>query len=384
VTGDRSVWGEVAPYLHAAPLEPHQDERYELPTVSSLEETVYQHCLRAVDNAFRFGAHGLPLMGTGDWNDGMNKIGAEGAGESVWMAWFLAVVLRRMIPWVEEYGGDRDRAAAYRTEIKRLLAAVEEHCWDGAWYRRAYFDDGTPLGSRVNDECRIDSLSQTWSVIAGGDRERSALAMQSVEEFLIRRDNRVILLLDPPFDKTELDPGYIKGYLPGIRENGGQYTHAALWVIQAFAMLGQGSKAAALYDLINPILHAADGRASTYRVEPFVVVADVYGRDPHLGRGGWTWYTGSASWMYRVAVESILGLDVRGDALRIEPCIPKEWPHFQLALRRGATTWNARVDNPNHVERGVVEVVVDGKRMEDRVIRLADDQKSHEVRIVLG
>jgi cyclic beta-1,2-glucan synthetase len=383
-TGDVAILDEEVPYLISPLLEPHEDERYERPEVSSTIENLYSHCLRAIDHGFRFGPHGLPLMGAGDWNDGMNKVGAHGRGESVWMAWFLIEVLREFLPLMRARGDD-ERAAAYDKQCAVLRQAIDQHAWDGAWYRRAFFDDGTPLGSAQNDECRIDSLAQSWSVIVGGNNERSQMAMNQLDHHLIRRNDRLILLLDPPFDQTPLDPGYIKGYLPGIRENGGQYTHAAIWVVWATTFQKNGHKALELFDLINPVLHSCTPhRLGVYRTEPYVIAADVYGRPPHTGRGGWTWYTGSASWMYRVAVERILGLQLRGDRLTFDPCIPSDWPSFDISFRRGNTTWRIRVSNPSAVEHGVKRVTVDGQRMPSNEFALTDDGRDHAVEIELG
>jgi cyclic beta-1,2-glucan synthetase len=322
-------------------------------------------------------------MGCGDWNDGMNKVGAGGKGESVWLAWFLRVVLQRFIPFVEARG-DAQRATMYRAEADRLLQAVEENAWDGEWYRRAYFDDGTPLGSRGNDECQIDSLAQSWSVIAGGDAQRSRTAVRSAEVRLVRPHDRLVQVLDPPFDETSLEPGYIKGYPPGIRENGGQYTHAALWLVQALTLQGRGTKAAEVFDLLNPILSATTARVSTYRVEPYVVAADVYSESPHVGRGGWTWYTGSASWMYRVALESILGLQFHGNRLLLAPCISSNWNEYQVRFRRGATIWTLQVSNPEGAEHGIKQVRVDGRQIDRCAVELVDDAAQHVIEVTLG
>jgi cyclic beta-1,2-glucan synthetase len=382
-TGDVDVLDERVPYLHSLPLEPHEHERYEMPAVAALAEDLFGHCLRAIDHGFRFGAHGLPLMGGGDWNDGMNRVGVDGHGESVWLGWFLIAVLERFIPLVEGRG-DANRAAAYRDQAQRLLQAIEREAWDGAWYRRAFFDDGTPLGSRANDECQIDSLAQSWSVIAGGDVERSAIAMRSAEKHLVRADDRLVLLLAPPFDKTPLDPGYIKGYPPGIRENGGQYTHAAMWMIEALTRQGRGSRAVELFDLLNPILAATAPRGDEiYRAEPYVVAADVYSTPPHVGRGGWTWYTGSAAWMYRVAIESILGIGLRGDRLAVSPCIPAGWSEYEVVLRRAETTWRIRVLNPRGIERGCATMTVDGEVVVGDSFPLVEDDADHRIEVVL-
>ncbi len=333
-------------------------------------------------------------MGTGDWNDGMNKVGVEGKGESVWNGWFLLTCLRHFAE-VAESRGDTTWANTCREQAERLRGAIEENAWDGAWYRRAYFDDGTPLGSKENDECRIDSIAQSWAVLSappfpphfwgrGGERARQAMA--AVDEQLVRRDEGGrILLFTPAFDKGKLHPGYVKGYVPGIRENGGQYTHAATWVVQAAAVLGQGGRAKEYFDLLSPVRHTATPeKVARYRVEPYVVVADIYGEPPHTGRGGWTWYTGSGSWLYRVAVESILGFRRQGDRLIVDPSIPKDWKSFTITYRHGSTTYRITVENPRGVEHGVSEVAVDGQKRESKDIALADDGKTHEVRVVLG
>jgi cyclic beta-1,2-glucan synthetase len=384
-TGDRSVLDEPLPFLRAPLLRPRHDEEYGLPEVTEEAAPLYQHCLKAIENGFHYGAHGLPLMGIGDWNDGMNKVGAGGKGESVWDAWFQIVVLRRFAD-IAEGRGEADRAADYRQRADRLRAATEENAWDGTWYRRAYFDDGTPLGSAQNDECRIDSLAQTWAVLSkAADTERARKAMAAVNEMLVRPAEGLVLLFTPPFDRGSLQPGYVKGYVPGIRENGGQYTHAATWVVEATALLGQGSRAAALFNLLNPVNHAATAEAAAkYKVEPYVVAADVYGVPPHVGRGGWTWYTGSAGWLYRAGLEAILGFRLEGDRLRIEPCIPASWPGYEIAYRRGSATYRIRVDNPHGAERGVASVTLDGQPCADGTIPLADDGLTHEVVVTLG
>jgi cyclic beta-1,2-glucan synthetase len=383
VTDDTEILKQRIPYLQSLPLEPHEEERYELPEVSSVVEDLYAHCVRAIDHGFRFGDHDLPLMGCGDWNDGMNKVGADGKGESVWLAWFLRVVLQRFIPFVEERG-DSQRAALYRAEAERLLQAVEEHAWDGKWYRRAYFGDGTPLGSQQNDECQIDSLAQSWSVIAEGDPSRSRIAMRAAEERLVKPDDRLVQLLDPPFDNSKLEPGYIKGYPPGIRENGGQYTHAALWFVQALTLEGKGTKAMEVFSLLNPIQNASTDRVENYRVEPYVVAADVYSMAPHVGRGGWTWYTGSSGWMYRMAIECILGLRLHGNRLTLAPCISSKWRGCDIRIRRGASTWTVRILNPEGVEYGIKEVRLDNRQIDRCDVNLHDDLSDHSIEVTLG
>jgi cyclic beta-1,2-glucan synthetase len=385
VTGDDAVLDEPVPYLRAPLLQPGQDEEYGLPEQSGESGTLFDHCARALEHGLRFGPHGLPLMGTGDWNDGMNRVGAGGRGESVWDGWFLLTCLRRFAD-LAEARGEAARAASWREQAERLRAAIEEHAWDGAWYIRAYFDDGTPLGSAANDECRIDSLAQSWAVLSGAaDPERARRAMAAVDKYLVRRADRLILLFTPPFDRGALQPGYIKGYVPGIRENGGQYTHAAAWVVQAAARLGQGGLAAELFALLNPVRHADTPEGvARYRVEPYVVAGDVYGAPPHTGRGGWSWYTGSAAWLYRAAVESILGLTVSGARLHLDPRIPAAWPGYEIIFRYGSSTYRIAVDNPHGVEHGVETGSLDGAAVAGGAVDLADDGRTHTVRVRLG
>jgi cyclic beta-1,2-glucan synthetase len=300
----------------------------------------------------------------------------------VWLAWFLVTTLRAFARHAEARG-DKDVAHDFRHRADGYAAAVEAHGWDGAWYRRAYFDDGTPLGSAGNDECRIDSIAQSWSVISrAGDPERQARAMASLEEHLVREDARLLMLLTPPFDQTPKDPGYIKGYLPGVRENGAQYTHAALWAVLATALRGDGDRAFELYQMINPLTHSRTPEdVATYQVEPYVVAADVYTAEGHLGRGGWTWYTGSASWMYRVGLEAILGFVKRGDALFIEPCVPVAWPEFSIAYRYGRSVYTITVQRSSGMESAADEVTLDGVALQGRGIPLVDDGAMHDVQV---
>jgi cyclic beta-1,2-glucan synthetase len=384
VTGDVSVLDESAPYLTMRALKADEHEIYDLPEVSELSEPVYAHCIRALRKASTSGAHGLPLMGIGDWNDGMNRVGVDGRGESVWLAWFLAATLRGFASHAEARG-DNEVATEFRTKSDSYVQAVEESGWDGEWYRRAYYDDGAPLGSRESDECKIDSIAQSWSVISGaGNPERSRQAMRSLNEHLVREDARLIMLLTPPFDKGTHDPGYIQGYLPGVRENGAQYTHAALWTVLATARMGDGDRAMELYQMINPITHATTPDAvATYKVEPYVVAADVYTAEGHLGRGGWTWYTGSASWLYRVALEAILGFTKRGNQLEIKPCIPSSWEGFSIEYRHEDSVYEISVRNPDRVQHGVASVTVDGAEV-DGAIPLAADGQRHQIVVTLG
>ena len=387
VTGDAAVLDEVVPFLGGPMLATGQEESYFQPSVSPEQGTLFEHCARALDRALGVGAHGLPLMGTGDWNDGMNRVGREGRGESVWLGWFLHATLREFAPLAESRG-ERARAAAWREHADALKVSLETQAWDGDWYCRAYFDDGSPLGSAKSEECRIDSIAQSWGVISGAAAApRATRAMAAVEEHLIRRDEGLMMLLAPPFDHAALDPGYIKGYPPGIRENGGQYTHAALWTAIAFATLGEGDKAHGLFSLLNPINHASTrAQADRYKVEPYVVAADVYAERAHVGRGGWTWYTGSAGWMYRVGLEWLLGFRVRGDLLHLDPCIPCGWPRFEIAFRYGTARYELTVENLRGVSRGVSSVEVDGAAPASGLgpLRLIDDGATHSVRVVLG
>ena len=384
-TGDVALLNEVVPFITAPVLREDQEEDLNSPAVSAETGTVYEHCLRALKHGFRLGAHGLPLMGTGDWNDGMNKVGAEGKGESVWNGWFFVIVLGAFAELADQRGQGAD-ATWCRDRAAGLRQAMEANAWDGAWYRRAYFDDGTPLGSAQNDECQIDALPQTWAVISGAaDPARARLAMDAVQERLVNVNEKLIHLFDPPFDKGVLQPGYIKGYVPGIRENGGQYTHAATWVVLATALQGHGDRAMELWNLINPISHATTARAvQHYKVEPYVVAADVYGVVPHTGRGGWTWYTGSAGWLYRVAIEAMLGFHLRGDTLRFAPCIPRNWPKFELRYRHRSTTYRIVVDNSAGTGRGVRSVELDGQSVPNDSVPLGDDGKTHDVLVRLG
>ena len=386
-TGDATVLDEVVSFLEGPTLATGQEESYFQPGVSSEQGTLFEHCARALDRALAVGAHGLPLMGTGDWNDGMNRVGREGRGESVWLGWFLHTTLGEFAR-VAEDRGDQARAAPWREHAAALKVSLEAQAWDGNWYRRAYFDDGTPVGSIANEECRIDSIAQSWGVISGAaEPARAARAMAAVEEILIRRDEGLMVLLAPPFDHAALDPGYIKGYPPGIRENGGQYTHAALWSVIAFATLGEGDKAYGLFSLLNPINHAnTRANAERYKVEPYVVAADVYAERAHVGRGGWTWYTGSAGWMYRAGLEWLLGFRLRGEFLHLDPCIPRGWPGFQITFRYRSARYKLAVENPRGVSRGVSSVEVDGTPLASGggPLRLTDDGATHKVRVVLG
>jgi cyclic beta-1,2-glucan synthetase len=380
-TADTGVLDEPVHFLEGRPVGPEDDSYYDLPGRSAEAGSLYEHCVRAVTHGLRFGARGLPLMGSGDWNDGMNLVGMGGKGESVWLGFFLCEVLRQFSALARARG---DAAFAKRCESEgdRLRQSLEQHAWDGEWYRRAYFDDGTPLGSASGVECRIDSLSQSWAVLSGaGDAQRARTAMQAVDERLVRREDALVQLLDPPFDKSNLDPGYIRGYVPGVRENGGQYTHGAIWAAMAFAALGDAGRAWELTAMINPVNHAASAQAiATYKVEPYVMAADVYALAPHTGRGGWSWYTGSAGWMYRLIVESLLGLRLEGDMLRLAPCLPADWQTFKIHYRYRETVYHIVVSQTD----GEMRVTLDGVERHDGAIPLVDDRREHFVEVSVG
>ena len=383
-THDIAVLNEVVTYVEGRPINLDEESYYDLPTRSSQRESLYRHCVRSLQRGLELlGERGLPLIGSGDWNDGMNRVGAGGRGESVWLGFFLFDVLTRFSA-VARTRGDAVFADHCLGAAEQLRANLELHAWDGAWYRRAWFDDGTPLGSTASAECTIDSIAQSWSVLSGaGDPQRARKAMASLDQHLVRRDAGLIQLLDPPFDKLPEDPGYIRGYVPGVRENGGQYTHAAIWATMAFAELGDRERAWELLRLINPVNHALDASAvETYKVEPYVAAADVYAVAPHIGRGGWTWYTGSAGWMYRLIIESLLGLRLEGDVLRLAPCIPADWPGYVVRYRYRDTVYRIQVQQIAAGE-GDRQLSLDGVAQEIFSIPLRDDREQHQVEVRL-
>ncbi len=384
-TGDIGVLEERVNFVMGRPLRPEEEAYYDLPAQSEESGTLYEHCVRAIRSSLQFGRHGLPLMGTGDWNDAMNLVGYRKLGESIWMAFFLFDVLTKF----EEIAlmrGDETFAGQCRSESSNLRRKIEESGWDGHWYLRAYFDNGVALGSAASEECQIDSIPQSWSVLSGAaDPERSTEAMEEVDRLLVDRDASLIKLLEPPFDKSDSDPGYIKGYIPGVRENGGQYTHAAIWAIMAFAAMGDSSRAWELLSIINPINHGSTPEeVAVYRTEPYVVAADVYALPPHTGRGGWTWYTGAAGWMYRLIVESLLGLRLDVDKLSFSPCLPDDWKSFRLHYRYRETFYHITVTRGVEMGSDVVSVTVDGQVQSDKTVHLVDDQREHFVEISLG
>ncbi len=382
---DTGVLDEQIPFLQGRSLRPDEEAYYDLPSRSEESATLYEHCVRAIERGFKFGAHGLPLIGCGDWNDGMNMVGKEGRGESVWLAFFLYDVLTKFSA-LARTRNDTVFAERCLVQARQLQQNIELHAWDGAWYRRAYFDNGEPLGSASNPECQIDSLPQSWSVISGaGEAARARAAMESVDERLVRRDAGLIQLFDPPFDRSPLNPGYIKGYIPGVRENGGQYTHGAIWTAMAFALLGENDRAWELFNLLNPVNHGATaGQIATYKVEPYVVAADVYGVAPHVGRGGWTWYTGSAGWMYRLLVETLLGVNREGDQLRLAPRLPMAWPSCKIHYRYHQTVYHISVSRLAHDSGATPSLLLDGKEISGSTIPLRDDRHEHTVEMSIA
>jgi len=383
-TGDLGVFDELVPFLKAPALAAGEIEAYGSPSVSAEADTLFEHCIRAIEHGMTAGAHGLPLFGSGDWNDGMNRVGIAGRGESTWLGFFLHSVLTDFAGVCDGHE-NRPRAARYR-DVAQRLASQLELTWDGEWYRRGYYDDGTILGSAQNDECKIDSVAQSWAVLSGVVPRRFAeRAMDAVRSALIARRPQLLLLLDPPFDRSTQDPGYIKGYPPGVRENGGQYTHAAVWIVMALARLGGGDEVAELFHMLNPINHTrTPADVERYKTEPYAVAGDVYARAPHAGRGGWSWYTGSAAWMYRAGVESMLGLRARGSTFSVEPCIPSSWPGYELEWRRHRTRYVISVSNPERQCRGIQSATLDDVDVDAASIPIVDDGRTHRVRVVLG
>ena len=390
VTGDEAVLDELLPFLKGDAIPDGASDAFFLPSPSDEKVSVYEHCARGIDSSLTQGAHGLPLMGTGDWNDGMNAVGEAGRGESSWLAWLAIAAIGLFAPRAE-LRGETERAKRWRDYADNMRGALED-AWDGEWYRRGYYDNGAPLGSRGSDECQIDTIAQSWSVIAGApNRAHAEQAMASVDKLLVDHPNKIAKLFTPPFDHGKENPGYIKGYPPGVRENGGQYTHGATWSIFAWAGLGDGDRATAQFDLLNPIRHSESAEAiARYKVEPYAACADVYSVDPHVGRGGWTWYTGSAAWLYRGGIEAVLGFYKHGNRLQIDPSIPKHWPGFEIAYQHhgksGAITrYEISVTNPDKVSHGVKQIHLDGQTLPpDQSVVLADDGQTHALRIVLG
>ena len=386
-TGDSGVLDESTAFLEGRAVNPGDDSYYDLPAVSTESASVYEHCVRAVTHGLRYGAHGLPLMGSGDWNDGMNLVGIKGTGESVWLGFFLCTVLKEFAE-VSRIKGDATFAERCEMERVKLRENLEQHGWDGEWYRRAFFDDGSLLGTASNAECRIDSISQSWAVLSGaGDALRARTAMRAVDKRLVRRDHGVIQLLDPPFDRSSLEPGYIKGYVPGVRENGGQYTHGAIWAAMAFAALGDRERAWELTTMMNPVNRTRTSQdVAVYKAEPYVIAADVYAVAPHAGRGGWSWYTGSAGWMYRLILESLLGLTRENDRLCFAPCLPVEWSELTMSYVYETSVYEIAVGQSlgdTGDGNDAARVTLDGVAQAGNWVQLVDDQATHRVTVAV-
>ena len=384
-TGDTGVLEERISFLEGRLVNPDEESYYDLPQRSEESGTLYEHCVRAIKYGLKFGEHGLPLMGCGDWNDGMNLVGHQGKGESVWLAFFLYHVLQQFAKLAQRKG-DGTFADQCILEATRLRENIEKSAWDGNWYRRAYFDDGTPLGSITNDECQIDAIAQSWAVLSSAaDPQRARTAMEALNQRLVRPKAKLIQLLDPPFDKSALQPGYIKGYVPGVRENGGQYTHGAIWAVIAFAEMGDTERAWELFSMLNPILHATNsGEVDIYKVEPYVMAADVYATAPHTGRGGWTWYTGSAGWMFRLIVETLLGLRLEVDKLHMNPRLPRAWDSFKIHYRYRETFYHITVKKVAIDVAPAIRVTVDGTLQAGETIVLVDDRREHQVEVLVA
>ncbi len=385
MTGDESILQEQIPFLIAPELEPDQNEIFLEPQTSLEKGTLFEHCRRSVERGLTKGPNGLPLIGTGDWNDGMNRVGEGGRGESVWLGWFLIDTLNRMAG-LAQIIGETDLTSYFSQEAEALEERIEKAAWDGAWYQRATFDDGSPLGSAANVEARIDSLPQSWPWISdAGDPDHKKEALESAWRQLVLKDEKLVLLFSPPFNTSTPSPGYISGYPPGVRENGGQYTHAALWLAMAFARQGDGNRTGEILQILNPVEHAREGPdVWKYTVEPYVVAADIYRLPGRIGQGGWSWYTGSAAWMYRVWIEEVLGLKKRADQLFIDPVIPDWWDGFKVTLRHGDAIYIVEVQNPDQIQQGVAWLELDGKRLEDKFITLDLEPVKHNVQVMMG
>ena len=387
-TGDYSLLEEETPYVVGEILKEGEDERYDKYLESEKRESIYKHCIRAIEKSFNFGENGLPKIGTGDWNDGFSTVGNKGKGESVWLGFFLYKILDGFIEVckkrVEEGKEDSNIIEKFEKIKLDLKRALNTKGWDGRWFKRAFMDDGSALGSMENEECRIDSIAQSWSIISNaGDNDKKYISMESLENHLIDKENGIIKLLDPPFEKGKLEPGYIKAYLPGVRENGGQYTHAACWVIIAQTMLGFGDKALELYRMINPIEHSrTKDTCNKYKVEPYSMPADIYGASNLAGRGGWTLYTGSASWYYDAGIEYILGLKIENGVMKFEPCIPKDWKEYLIRYKWGKSIYNIKIKNPNQKNTGVEKVFLNGSEVANG-IRLDGNNGIFNVEVIM-
>ena len=381
---DYSILKEIVPYIDGASLEEGIDEQYDVHIESKQRGTIYEHCIKSIEKSLNFGTNGLPKIGSGDWNDGFNTVGNKGIGESVWLAFFLYNILSKFIP-ICKFEKDVERAEKYEKIKDELKNSINKNAWDGRWFKRAFTDEGNVLGTIENDECKIDSISQSWSVISNAaDNDKKYISMDSLEKHLVDRENGIIKLLDPPFNNGKLKPGYIKAYLPGVRENGGQYTHAAIWAIIALVDLGFGDKATEYFRMINPIEHSrTKEEARKYKVEPYVIAGDVYGAENLAGRGGWTWYTGSSSWFYKAGIEYILGLKIDRGYLRVEPCIPQDWKEYSIKYRYKSSIYNIKVKNINSKQTGINKFILNGNEVEEKKVKLLDDGSINNIEIIM-
>lgn len=380
ITGDKDILNIETNYIEGEILKEDELERYSLYNTSKTKGTIYEHCKKAIERACKFGVNGLPKIGSGDWNDGFSNIGPKGEGESVWLAFFLYDILNK---WVNEIKIDEDEK--YIEILEDLKRNINKNAWDGNWFKRAFMDDGTPIGSMENEECRIDGISQSWGVISGAaDNDKKFISMNSLETHLIDKENGLIKLLDPPFENGNLEPGYIKSYLPGVRENGGQYTHGAVWAIIAETLLGFGDKASEMFKIINPIEHTRTKESTNkYKVEPYVVSADVYSSKNLAGRGGWTWYTGSSGWLYTAGIEYILGLKINNNYLSVNPCISKDWKEYKINYKYKNTIYHINVKNPEGKNTGVTKVYCNGNENFEKKIRLIDDGEIYNIEVIM-
>jgi len=383
-TGDYNILDTQVPYIEGNLLEEGKDEEYDIHLPSNIQESLYQHCIRAINISLKFGKNNLPLIGSGDWNDGFSTVGNKGKGESVWLGFFIYDILNEFIKIMEQRQESKEQINEYTQILNKLKKTLNREEWDGRWYKRAYTDNGKVLGSSENEECRIDSIAQSWASISNaGDNDKKYIAMESLEKYLINKEIGIIKLLDPPFEKGKLEPGYIKSYLPGVRENGGQYTHSAIWAIIAFAKLKLDDKAYRYFNMINPIEHSnTKDRADRYKIEPYVIPADVYGSQDLLGRGGWSWYTGSSSWYYIAGIEYILGLKIQNQNLTLNPCIPKDWEEYFLQYRYGSSIYNIKVKNINKTNE-IQKFILNNQEIQEKEIKLIDNQKINEIEIII-
>ena len=383
-TGDYNILDIEVPYIKGNNLKEGIDEDYDIHLPSDIKETLYYHCIRAIDISLKFGENNLPLIGSGDWNDGFSTVGNKGKGESIWLGFFIYDILNKFIEVMKKRNESKEKIEKYQEVIIRLKKSLNKEGWDGRWYKRAYTDEGNVLGSNQNEECRIDSIAQSWATISNaGDNDKKYIAMEALEKYLINEEIGIIKLLDPPFEKGNLNPGYIKSYLPGVRENGGQYTHSSIWAIIAFAKLKLEDKAIKYFNMINPIEHSnTQDKADRYKIEPYVVPADIYGSENLLGRGGWSWYTGSSSWYYIAGIEYILGLKIVDNNLTLNPCIPKEWEEYFIQYRYGKSIYNIKIKNIKKTNQ-IQKITLNNQQIQEKQVKLIDNENINDIEITI-